>query len=290
MHATLAATNYATFGNVVVLRSSADRDAYGPYIQPLGPYRSVRTIAIPPCATRAQIDALAPLVDGADAVFFAGGDQAHYVAWKGSALIEAVRRVWQRGGVVGGTSAGLAIQGEYAFDSVSADRLHADDDDYSVNAANALGNPWEPEISFTSGLFDWPPLQNVITDTHFAKRDRFGRAVAFLAQLERARHLPTGTLYALAVDERSAVVVNARGIGRLLEYAGEGYRTRGAWLMHLVSVDPLDPGLPLRATVEVLHLARPGATIDLVRKTGQGRTYRVTVDGSRTPPYADPYR
>ncbi len=290
MHATLAGNARARFGNVVVLQAYTDEDEYAPYIRPLGPFASVQTIGVPPCTTEKQYDSVAREVDRADAVFFAGGDQANYVRWKGGALVAAVRRLWGRGGVAGGTSAGLAVQGAFVYDAVAADRLHPGDDAYEVRTSNALPNPFEPEISFTTSFLRWPPLANVITDTHFARRDRFGRLVAFLARIERAEHLPAGTIYGLAVDERSSLLVDRNGIATLVEYAGPGYRTRGAYLVRLRAVHQLLPGRPLRATVEVLHLDRPGRTLNLFTKRGAGVSYAVTVNGARVPPYSkDPY-
>ncbi len=288
-HDTISGGSKGRFGNVVVLRAGGSDD-YDPYIAPLGPFQSVRTVVIPHCLSRAQVDALAPYVDGADVVFFSGGDQADYAPWKGSKLIDAVRRIWTRGGVEGGTSAGLAIQGAVAYDSVAADRLHPNDDSFEVRTPDALRDPFEPEISFTSDMLQWPPLRNVITDTHFARRDRFGRLVTFLARIEQERHLPTGTFYGLAVDERSVLLTDRNGIATLAEYPGSGYKTTGAYLIHLVNVKQLVPGKPLIATVQVLHLDRPGAKLDLKSKQGDGPIYDVTLDGGKTPPYGrSPY-
>jgi peptide/nickel transport system substrate-binding protein len=290
MHQTLTGSGSKPGGNVVVLRAYTDEDAYSPYIQPIGPFTSVRTIGIPHCASRAQVDALASQIDRADAVFFAGGDQANYVPWKGSALSAAVGRVWSRGGVIGGTSAGLAVQGAIVYDSVAADVLHPNDDDYEVRTKNAAPNPFEPEISFTTGFLAWPPMVDTITDTHFAKRDRFGRLVAFMARIRDAKLTPSGNIYGLAVDERSALLVDKRGVATLVEYSGPGYRTRGAYLLSLANVKRLAPGAPLLATVRVLHLDRAGETLDLFNKRGNGISYDVTVDGSRAPPYdRNPY-
>ncbi len=277
--------------NVVVLTAHTDDNDYTPYIKPLGPFASVQTIGIPACVTPEQLDALVPIVDKADAVFFGGGDQANYVWWKGSKFAAALQRLWARNGAVGGTSAGLAVQGQYVYDSVAADRLHENDPDYAVTTANAVRDPFEPEISFTTGFLSWPPLRNVITDTHFARRDRFGRTVAFLARLERENHLPTGTITALAVDERSSLVVNRDGIGTLLKHDGPGYQSKGAYLVRLVSVKRLERGKPLLATVTVLHVAKPGTAINLLAKDGDGVRYEVTVDGSKANPYSrNPYR
>ncbi|HEV7179443.1 MAG TPA: ABC transporter substrate-binding protein [Candidatus Baltobacteraceae bacterium] len=291
MHRTLTGSSSARGGNVIVLRAYTDKDEYSPYIQPLGPFQSVRTIGIPHCATRAQVDALAKYVDQADAVFFAGGDQANYVPWKGSALIDAVQRLWNRGGVIGGTSAGLAVQGAVIYDSVAADRLHVSDPDYEVHTKVALRNPFTPEISLTTGFLSWPPLVDVITDTHFARRDRFGRSVAFMVRAKADKRTASGTIYGVAVDERSSLVVDKNGVATLLEYRGPGYRTRGAYLLRLLNVQRAVPGVPLVATVRVLHLDRPGETLNLFTKTGDGKSYTVTVNGAHATPYdRDPYQ
>jgi cyanophycinase len=290
MHKTLTGSDTARGGNVIVLRAYTDEDEYSPYMQPRGPFASVQMLGIPHCATQAQVDALAPMIDHADAVYFAGGDQSNYTPWKSSKIVDSIRKLWDRGGVIGGTSAGLAVQGDLIYDSAAADRLHPNDDSYEVDTKTAAANPLEPEISFTTGYFAWPPLADVLTDTHFARRDRFGRAVTFMA-LARTKHLlPSGNIYAVAIDERSALVVDKHGIATLMEYAGSGYRTKGAYILSDVRVAQLAAGKPLIATVHVLHLYRPGQTVNLFTKQGEGRSYDVTVTGGRANPYSrDPY-
>ncbi len=290
MHDMLAPNASKPALNVVVLTAHTDLNDYTSYIQPLGPFASVQTIGIPSCVTPDQLDSLVPIIDKADAVFFGGGDQANYVWWKGSKFAAALQRLWIRDGAIGGTSAGLAVQGQYVYDSVAADRLHEDDPDYNVTTANAVRNPYEPEISFTTGFLSWPPLRNTITDTHFARRDRFGRTVVFLARLESENHLPTGTITALAVDERSSIVVNRDGAGILLKHVGAGYQSKGVYLVRLLSVKRLERGKPLLATVQVFHIANAGAKINLKTKDGDGVRYTVTVDGSKANPYSrNPY-
>jgi peptide/nickel transport system substrate-binding protein len=290
MHRTLTGSSTARGGNVIVIRAYTDEDEYAPYIQPLGPFQSVQMLGIPHCATADQVDALAPMIERADAVFFAGGDQSNYVIWKGSKLVQAIRRLWDRGGVIGGTSAGLAVQGDVIYDSVAADRLHPNDDSYEVDTKTAVPNPTEPEISFTTGYFAWPPLADVVTDTHFARRDRFGRSVVFLSLVSQKHLTPSGKIYGVAVDERSALVVDKHGIATLLEYGGSGYKTKGAYILTNIHVTQLQPGKPLIATVHVLHLYRPGQTVNLFTKQGQGHDYDVTVDGTHAHPYSrDPY-
>ncbi|HET6276286.1 MAG TPA: hypothetical protein VFE16_10195 [Candidatus Cybelea sp.] len=281
LHRRLLGNSAHRGGNVVVLRASYSDIYDHPFVE-YGNFASVQTILIPPCALRPQVDLAARVVDKADAVYFAGGDQANYVAWKGSALMEAVKRVYARGGVVGGGSAGLAIQGAVVYDSVAGDAMNVE-----THTSDAVGNPLEKRISFTTGLFAWPALVNTITDTHFAVRDRFGRTVAFLARILHQGLLPGAqTIYALGVDEGSAVVVDPDGMATLLNAKG----ARGAYLVRAQNAPALAAGQPLKYTVEVAHIRQEGERFDLLHKSTSEPWYAVTVDGTAKPVYSrDPY-
>jgi cyanophycinase-like exopeptidase len=282
LHLRLLGDLTARGGNVLVLRG-ADTNIYDKPFYHYGNFASVQTVLIPPCASRAQVDAIAPLVDKADAVYFSGGDAAQYVAWKGSALIAAVQRVYARGGVVGGGSAGLAIQGAIVYDGVRAARLGEE-----TTTSNAVKDPMERSISFTTGLFAWPPLAETITDTRFAARDRFGRTVVFLARILHDHHLVrSAVVYALGVDQASAVGVGPDGIARVFN-ARDGL---GAYLIRANTFPYLRRGVPIRYTVTVSHIGNNGETFDLLRKQSSEPWYTVTVDGSKAGPYSrNPYR
>jgi cyanophycinase-like exopeptidase len=281
-HRRLVGNTSVRAANVVVLRASGTNLDDRPFYDN-GNFASVQTILIPPCAARAQVDSAAPIVDRADAVYFAGGDQANYVAWKGSALVSAVRRVYARGGVVGGGSAGLAIQGAVIYDSVTADRL-----DRLTTTADAVKYPLEPRISFTTGFFSWPPLAGTLTDTHLVVRDRLGRMVVFLARILHDRLLPGAhAVYGLGIDQASSVVVDPNGTAMVLNAPGG----RGAYLVRAATAPQLGANAPIRYTVAISRVARDGARFDLLHKRTAAPWYAVTVDGSRTPPYSrDPYR
>jgi cyanophycinase-like exopeptidase len=268
-------------GNVVILRAS-DADVDDARSFKAGNFASVQTALIPPCSTKAQIDSVAPLVDKADAVYFAGGDQANYVIWKGSALIAAVKRVYARGGVVGGGSAGLAIQGAVVYDSVAGDRLNVE-----THTADAVRNPLEPRISFTTGLFAWPALADTITDTHLVVRDRIGRTIVFLARILRDNVLPgVRTVYGLGIDEGSAVVVDPDGMGTVLNLPG----SKGAYLIRAGTMPQLTAGQPFKYTVQISHIGAEGTRFDLLHKHTTQPWKSVTVDGSRKPIYSpNPY-
>lgn len=278
--ATLSSSSTAPLGDVVVLRATGT-NAYDAYILALAPFNSVQTILLPAPSTLTDLRAAAATVDRAEVVFFAGGDQSDYVAWAGSPLIAAVRGVYQRGGVVGGTSAGLAIQGQYAFDARVG----------SVTSAQALANPYEPSITFTRDLFDWPALRGAITDTHFATRDRFGRLVAFMARQHADGVVPgpAPEVLGLGVEQGCAVVVDKVGQGRLLRGPGAScaaYFVRGG------PAQQVSPGVPLVAPgLSVTRLDGPAQRYDFTRRCGTGPTAVISVDARQASPYGgvDPY-
>ncbi len=103
--------------DVVVLRASGS-DGYNPYFMGMKGVDSVVSLVITDRATSSRPDVV-DAVRNAELVFFAGGDQCNYVRWiKETPVKEAVKSVYARGGAVGGTSAGLAIQGDILPNSI----------------------------------------------------------------------------------------------------------------------------------------------------------------------------
>src|SRR5947208_7244581 len=164
-------TSCSTKVDVVILRSS-EADGYNSYIYAMNGVDSVETLVITSAAD-SNTAAVETTVRNAEVVFFAGGDQCDYVKYfKGTKVETAVESVYARGGGVGGTSAGVAIQGDFTYDGCTGSALSSD----------ALANPYHRTISFTYDFFHWANLQGTITDTHFVTRDRMGRTLAFLAR------------------------------------------------------------------------------------------------------------
>jgi cyanophycinase len=195
--------------DVVVLRASG-ADDYNEYIAAMNGVDSVDTLIITR-RRQAELREVAAIVAAAEVVFFAGGDQCNYVEnFKGTALHAAVASVYERGGGVGGKSAGIAIQGEYVYDACSG----------SQTSERALADPYDRRMSFTYDLFAWRHLEQLITDTHLRQRDRMGRTLVFLArQIQDGR---SQRAVALGVDEATAVVVNSLGLATVLG-AGSAY-------------------------------------------------------------------
>src|SRR5262245_20617076 len=189
--------------DVVILRSSG-ADGYNDYIFAMNGVDSVETLVITSRrdADTAEVEAT---VLGAEVVFFAGGDQCNYTSYfKGTRVETAVEAVYARGGGVGGTSAGFAIQGEFVYDAC----------DGSATSTEILANPYHKHASFTYDFFSWANMGDVLTEQHLVPRDRMGRLLGFLArQIQDGR---TPMALGFAVNERTSVVVDAKGMATVM--------------------------------------------------------------------------
>lgn len=278
IHDTIVGAHARRGGDLAVLRATGDAD-YDRYIYRLAPYHSVRTLLLPECSSSKVLAAAASIVRASSAVFFAGGDQADYVAWKGTPIQTAVQHVYDSGGVVGGTSAGEAILSDYVFDARHDDRFDA-------TSKNAIRNPYEHLISFTYDFLHFPAASDAVADMHFVTRNRFGRTAVFMA-----RQIADGKILgrrpevrAIAVDEASGLVVDRHGVATLLLQgkAGSAFLIRGG------PARTIRAGVPfVSGKLTVTKLSRQGERFDLHAWCGSEPTYEVTVDGRR--PYGEIY-
>jgi cyanophycinase len=185
------------YGDVVVLRTSGS-NGYNKWLMGLGA-NSVTSIVITSVAG-ANSDFVKNTIEKAEVVFLAGGDQSTYVnLWRGTALQTAVNARVAQGYPIGGTSAGLAVLGQYVYAALNA----------SAQSSVVLLNPYDSSVTLQTALFNVPVLANVLTDSHFMTRDRMGRLLVFLARLQEDRMAPGPR--AIAIDEASGVGVSANG-------------------------------------------------------------------------------
>ena len=104
--------NKGNGGDFLILRARGDDD-YNSYVNGLCKANSVATLIIPD-REAAEDPAVAEIIRKAEVVFIAGGDQANYVrGWKGTAVESAINEDIAAGKPIGGTSAGLAVEGEF---------------------------------------------------------------------------------------------------------------------------------------------------------------------------------
>lgn len=189
-------------GDIVVIRASGT-DAYNPYIYGLGTVDSVETLIIQ-TRTAASDSFVINKIRNAEAVFIAGGDQANYVNfWKDTPVEDAIHAVVARNAPIGGTSAGLAIMGQFLFSAQNG----------TITSSEALANPYNRKVALDRDFLTLPNMSAVITDSHFVSRDRLGRLVTFLARLVQDGW--TAQAKGIGIDEQTAVLIEPNGAASL---------------------------------------------------------------------------
>jgi cyanophycinase len=253
----------ANGGDFLVLRSTGS-DAYNPYIQKLDRLNSVATLILP-SREAAMHPFVAATIAHAEAIFIAGGDQANYIRnWTNTPVQTEINKAIQRGVPVGGTSAGLAVLGEWAY-SAEGDKP----DDPNLDSKTALADPFGSRVTLTHDFLSIPILRGIITDTHFAKRDRMGRLLAFLAHIHSLA--PKHPVRGLGIEEKSAVLLEPNGQGVVV---GHG----SAYLVEIVaSSAPLKQGEPLTAAFS-LQKFDPGRSLNLNGSKDGPQPYTLSVE------------
>src|SRR5690348_2130804 len=166
----------AGHGHIVILRASGDDELQNWIYRDIRGVASVQTLIFHARAPASDPRVLA-IVKHADGIFIAGGDQANYVRfWKGTPLDDLLNAHVRAGKPLGGTSAGLAILGEWGYGAM---------DGGSITSPEALRDPAGPAVTLVDRFVTVPLLHGTITDTHFVQRDRLGRLLVFVARLAK---------------------------------------------------------------------------------------------------------
>jgi cyanophycinase len=186
-------------GDFVVIRATGT-DAYNPYIYGLGTVDSVETLIIT-TRTGAADPFVVNKIRNAEALWIAGGDQSDYInLWKGTPVADAINYVANtKGAPVGGTSAGLAVLGQFIYTGASG----------SVTSSQALANPFHRYVTLDRDFVSIANLGGVITDSHFVTRDRLGRLQAFMARIFTNGW--ASDVKGIGIDEQTAILVNPDG-------------------------------------------------------------------------------
>jgi cyanophycinase len=143
----------------------------------------------------ARADALRPesleAIEHATGLFFTGGDQLHITSLLGGTGMQAlIHRRYERGLVIGGTSAGAAMMSNSMI-------LGGGSDESPKVGAVEIG----PGMDLLIGA---------VIDTHFSQRGRYGRLLTAVA------HYPQDL--GIGLDEKTAMIVNRNEF----EVLGEG--------------------------------------------------------------------
>lgn len=252
-------------GDFLVLRATGT-DAYNPYIQGLCHVNSVATLVIPNRAA-ASDPFVAETISKAEAIFIAGGDQANYINfWQGTPVQTQINTAIRKGVPIGGTSAGLAVQGEYIY-SAQDDPSEGPD----LTSKLALSNPFHPRIVIAHSFLDDPALKDTITDTHFVTRDRMGRLLVFMARILADHSL--ASVKGIGIDERTAALMEPDEHATIVG--------SGAAYFLFTSTKPavLKEGTPLTAQSFEVQKVMPGRSFDLGSWSGDSEKYQLSVDG-----------
>jgi cyanophycinase len=216
----------------------------------------------------AQNSRVAEIIKEAEVIFIAGGDQSRYVNfWKGTPVEDAINAHVAAGKPIGGTSAGLAVLGQFAYGC-----LEDKPDDADLTSREVLADPYIKRVTVVRDFLRVPGLENILTDSHFAKRDRMGRSLGFLARI-----VQDGWSKApreIAIDEKSALLVEASGRAKVV---GTGL---GVYFLQVTDAPELcKPGQPLTLRNVAAYHAPTGATFDLRAWSGDGgEPYSMSVE------------
>lgn len=258
--------NKGNGGDFLVLRARGDDD-YNSYVNGLCKANSVATLIIPD-REAAEDPAVAEIIRKAEVLFIAGGDQANYIrGWKGTPVENAINDDIAEGKPIGGTSAGLAVEGEFVYGA-----LGDKPDDKSLASVDVLPNPYFERVTLERDFLKIPHLGNLITDSHLAKRDRMGRTLVFLARIMKDGWSQSPR--EVAIDEKSAVLVEADGKAAVV---GTG---RGAYFLRPTQgPEVCEKGVPLTFLNVSVYRVQAGGHFDLTSWTGDdGTAYSLSVE------------
>ena len=187
------------------------------------------------------------LLDGAAGVFFTGGDQLRISSQIGDTPVERrIREIYEKGGIVAGTSAGASVMSETMLVKGASSETHR------------IGN-----LHMAPGL---GLVHDAVIDQHFAERGRFGRLIGAVAQNTR--------VLGIGIDEDTAAFIK----DDRLDLFGSGgvYVVDGEKISYSNIADERSDRALSLYDVQV-HVLSAGDSFDLVRrrpKDGDGEGKR----------------
>ena len=172
-------------------------------------------------------------LENAAGVFFTGGDQLRIASQIGDTLVEqTIRRVWEKGGLIAGTSAGASMMSDVMLIGGASSESHR------------IGG-----IHMSAGL---GLIRDVVIDQHFAERGRIGRLLGAVSQNPR--------ILGIGIDENTACIVE----GDEMRIIGEGavYVADAADVTHS-NLAEAEPNSVLSVFDMRLHVLSSGDSFDL---------------------------
>jgi cyanophycinase len=175
-------------------------------------------------------------IEHATGLFFTGGDQLHITSLLGGTEMQRlIHRRYERGLVIGGTSAGAAM----------------------MSNSMILGGPADesPKVGCVEIGPGMDLIIGAVIDTHFSQRGRYGRLLAAVA------HYPQDV--GIGLDEKTAMIVNRNEF----EVAGEGaVIVIDGGAMTYTSLPYTEKGEGLSLYGVRVHVLSAGARFDLSKR------------------------
>lgn len=167
-------------------------------------------------------------------IFFTGGDQLRITSIIGGSKVdEAIRRAYDQGVVVAGTSAGASVMSDTMIvEGDSADTAKK----CTLNMAHGMGL-----------------LEEVVIDQHFAQRGRINRLLTAVAQ--------NPYVLGVGIDEDTAIIVNPEGTFEVI--GSQTVTVVDGRFIRCTNVSESEPNEPLALSNVVLHILPAGYFFDL---------------------------
>jgi cyanophycinase len=206
-------------------------DTYDAIFADLGAADSV--LLRPESRAEADEPEVAEQLTEVDAVFMTGGNQVKLSGViTGTRFGDAVRAAYDRGAVVGGTSAGASVVSEHMV---------------------AFGSEGDtPRQGMTQTSAGLGLLPGVVVDQHFDQRSRYGRLLSLAAR--------SPSLVGIGIDEDTAAVIKG---GRFLEVVGRGCVFVVDAAQAVSDAHLAEHGAPMLVSGATVHTLPQGARFDL---------------------------
>lgn len=210
-----------------------------------------------------------------DGIFLRGGDQAQYVTkWKGTKTEKAIKEVFQRGGIVGGTSAGEMVLSDVSYTSGNTDN------------GGALRSP----LASMTLVDDFLTLvSNTLAESHTNERGRLGRLPVFLARYKNSNGK---NITGIAVDVNTALAIGKDGIGEVMGGSAVAFlrwasnttfsiETGKSFSLQNMKFDQLLPGYKIN--LNTWEIDRISSAIQFIPKQVSYPNTTIILDGSANP-------
>ena len=241
-------------GDFLVIRATGT-DAYNPYIQQLCPNENSVATLIIPNASAANDPAVENILQHAEAIWIAGGDQSDYIKyWTGTPVQSTLSALIVRGVPIGGTSAGMNVLSQFVYTALASK---------GATSSQSLADPYNRYITLGRDFVNIPILQDMIDDPHFVTRDRMGRDLAFLCQVYNNGW--SAAPRDIAIDEQTALLLDSSGNGTVVGSSNVYFLQAGA-------PQVCQAKTPLTYQNIAVYRIVKGGTFNVVSWTGSGGT------------------